>query len=53
MCAGICEAHKRYGTLALNELLEPAIHMASEGFETGWDLTLYAANLFDAFRQDP
>jgi len=53
VCAGICEAHKRYGTLPLKALIEPAIHMASEGFEAGWDLTLYAANLFNAFSEDP
>lgn len=53
LCAGICEAHRRYGTLTLEELLEPAIHFASEGFESNWQLTLYAANLFNAFSEDP
>lgn len=43
-CAGLCEAHRLYGTRPLAELLEPAIHLASEGFEPGWHVTLYAAN---------
>jgi len=53
LCAGICAAHQRYGSLPLEELLEPAIHLASEGFESNWHLTLYAANMFDAFSEDP
>ena len=52
-CAGFCEAHKRYGVLPLEQVLEPAIHLASEGFEANWYLTLYAANQYDSFNEDP
>ena len=52
-CAGLCEVQKRYGTLPLEQVMEPAIHLASNGFETNWHLTLYAANRFDALSQDP
>ena len=52
-CAGLCEAHKRYGVLPLEQVLEPAIHLAVEGFETDWYLSLFAANSFGAIEQDP
>ena len=52
-CAGLREAHKRYGVLSLEQVLEPAIHLASEGFETDWYLTLFAANTFDRIEPDP
>jgi gamma-glutamyltranspeptidase / glutathione hydrolase len=51
-CAGMCEAHKLFGTLPLEQLLEPAIHMAMEGFEAGWHITLYAANDWEAINLD-
>jgi gamma-glutamyltranspeptidase/glutathione hydrolase len=52
-CTGLCKAQKRYGRLPLEQVLEPAIHLAMEGFEADWHLTLYAANKFDAISQDP
>jgi gamma-glutamyltranspeptidase/glutathione hydrolase len=51
-CAGFCEAHKRYGRLPLEQVLEPAIHLASEGFEASWHLTLYAANDYESLNLD-
>lgn len=51
-CAGICEAHRRFGTMPLEELMEPAIHLASAGFEAGWHVTLYAANDWEALNLD-
>ena len=51
-CAGFCEAHKRFGTLPFEQVLEPAIHLASEGFEANWFLTMSAANMFDTFNSD-
>jgi len=52
-CAGLCEAHQRFGVLPLEQVLEPAIQLASDGFEANWYLTLYAANSMDAFNRDP
>ena len=52
-CAGLCEAHERFGVLPLEQIMEPAIQLASEGFEANWYLTLYAANSMDAFSRDP
>jgi gamma-glutamyltranspeptidase/glutathione hydrolase len=51
-CAGFCEAHKRFGTLPFEQVLEPAIHLASEGFEANWFLTMSAANMYDTFNSD-
>ncbi|NQW24214.1 MAG: gamma-glutamyltransferase [SAR202 cluster bacterium] len=52
-CAGLCEAHRLYGTLPLEQLLEPAIHFATEGFEADWHVTLYAANDWEHLTLDP
>lgn len=52
-CAGLCLAHERYGRLPLEQILEPAIHLAMQGFETNWHLTLYMANMSEDFRSDP
>ena len=35
--AGLCKAHELFGTMPLEQLLEPAVHYAKEGFEA--DLT--------------
>lgn len=52
-CAGLCEAHARYGKLPLEQVLEPAIHLASQGFEADWYLSLFAANNLESFGRDP
>src|SRR5919202_448379 len=46
-CAGFCAIHKRFGILPLEQVLEPAMGLASDGFETNWHSTLYVANTFD------
>ena len=51
--AGFCEAHKRFGTLPFEQVLEPAIALASKGFEANWYLTMSAANMHDTFDSDP
>ena len=51
-CAGFCEAHSRFGTLPFEQVLEPAIHLASKGFEANWYLTMSAANMYDTFNSD-
>lgn len=43
-CAGFCLAHELYGELSREQVLEPAINLASEGFEANWHLTLWLAN---------
>jgi gamma-glutamyltranspeptidase/glutathione hydrolase len=52
-CAGFCAAHARFGVLPLAQVLEPAISLASDGFETNWYTTLYIANKFDTLAADP
>jgi gamma-glutamyltranspeptidase/glutathione hydrolase len=52
-CAGFCAAQARFGVLPLAQILEPAIGLASDGFETNWHTTLYTANRFDALMADP
>jgi gamma-glutamyltranspeptidase/glutathione hydrolase len=52
-CAGLCAAHQRFGVLPLEQVLEPAIGLASDGFESNWHTTLYVANTFDALAADP
>ena len=52
-CAGLCAVQARFGVLPLAQVLEPAIGLASDGFETNWHTTLYMANRFDALTADP
>jgi gamma-glutamyltranspeptidase/glutathione hydrolase len=52
-CAGFCAAHARFGQLALAQVLEPAIGLAADGFESNWHTTLYLANQFAALSADP
>ena len=51
-CAGLCEAHRRFGSLPLEQILEPAISLASEGFEVSWHGALTAANNFEKWSKD-
>ena len=34
--AGFCMAHNKYGSLPLEQVMEPAIHHAEQGFEVDW-----------------
>ena len=34
--AGFCMAHQRYGSLPLEQVMEPAIHLAENGFDVDW-----------------
>lgn len=52
-CAGFCAAHQRFGTLPLEKVMEPAIGLASDGFETNWHTTLYVANRMESLAADP
>ncbi len=52
-CAGFCTAHRLYGSLPLEQVLEPAIHLAREGFYANFHLTLEMANDFAKIQRDP
>ncbi len=45
--AGFCLAHERYGSLPLEQVLEPAIHHAEEGFEIDWHTFYQIASEID------
>ncbi|MBI4640029.1 MAG: gamma-glutamyltransferase [Candidatus Tectomicrobia bacterium] len=51
--AGLCLAHKRFGTLPLEQVMEPAIHYAEHGVEASWYTTLMIANSMDSFLRYP
>jgi gamma-glutamyltranspeptidase/glutathione hydrolase len=51
--AGFCEAHAQFGALPLAQVLEPAIDLAGEGFESNWHTTLFVANKMGELQQDP
>jgi gamma-glutamyltranspeptidase / glutathione hydrolase len=52
-CAGFCEVHRRYGRLPLAQVMEPAISLASDGFEANWHTTLFIANRVPTLNEDP
>lgn len=52
-CAGLCAVHARFGSLPLEQILEPAIGLAQDGFESNWHTTLYIANAVESLRTDP
>ncbi len=45
--AGFCLAHDRYGSLPLEQVMEPAIHLAEEGFEVDWYTAVTIATEMD------
>lgn len=51
-CAGLCEAHSRFGSLPLEQVVEPSVALASDGFHSNWHLTLYTANNPEMFGKD-
>jgi gamma-glutamyltranspeptidase/glutathione hydrolase len=51
--AGLCLAHRLYGSLPLSFLLEPAIHYAWHGFEVHWYLALCISNAMADLRLFP
>jgi gamma-glutamyltranspeptidase/glutathione hydrolase len=52
-CAGFCAVHQRFGVLPLEQVLEPAIALASDGFASNWHTTLYMANSVETLQADP
>jgi gamma-glutamyltranspeptidase/glutathione hydrolase len=51
--AGFFLAHKRFGTLPMEELLAPAIEFADKGFQVSWRLADRFERLADTFRKYP
>ena len=47
--AGMCKAHEMFGTLPLEQLLEPAIHYAGDGFEVDGTTCLMIAQAMADF----
>ena len=47
--AGLCDAHKLFGTLPLEQLLEPAVHYAENGFTSDWFTSLCISDAMASF----
>ena len=45
--AGLYKAHQKYGKLPWNELVDPAVQQAKNGFEFNWSLNRAAENFAD------
>ena len=51
--AGLCRAHELLGTLPLEQVMEPSIQYAQEGFEAYWALTLIIATNMKQLQRFP
>ena len=51
--AGLTLALERYGTMALADVMRPAIELAAEGFEADWYLSLYHAKFIEELTAFP
>jgi gamma-glutamyltranspeptidase/glutathione hydrolase len=51
--SGLCLAHTMFGKLSLQQVMEPAIALAEEGFPVSWYLSLCIANAMDVLRRSP
>ena len=51
--AGLCLAHKLYGTLPVQQVMEPAIALAEDGHEVNWFLSLAIGNSMDVLGRYP
>ena len=50
---GLCTAHELMGKLPLEQVLEPAIHLAQDGFDVYWLLTLMIGSSMDGLQRFP
>ncbi len=51
--AGLCRALERYGTIDLDQALQPAIALAEQGFPVDWSLALHLASGAREMRKFP
>ena len=51
--SGFCVAHERYGSLPLEQVMEPAIHYAEGGFEVDWYTAVTIASQMDIIVRYP
>lgn len=51
--AGFTLALEKFGTMSLEELIEPAIHLAEEGFPVSYAVSQKLKNLVDEFKKYP
>ena len=49
--SGLCVAHKLMGKLPLEQVMEPAIHLAQDGFEVYWLLSLMIGSSMDGLQR--
>ena len=49
--AGLCKAHERYGVLPLEQVMEPSIAYAADGFDVSWYLALCITNAMQGFQR--
>jgi gamma-glutamyltranspeptidase/glutathione hydrolase len=52
-CAGLCLAHELYGRLPREDVLAPAIHLASEGFAVNWVIASWLARTASRVKRHP
>ncbi len=53
MVAGMCHALEKYGTMGLDEVLQPAISFAEEGFPVDWLRGMLIASQQKTIERDP
>ncbi len=51
--AGLCKAHELFGELPLEQVMEPAIHYAKEGYDVYWLLSLMIATNMEQLQKFP
>ena len=51
--AGLCVAHEHLGKLPLEQVMEPAIHLAQEGFDVYWLLSLMIGSSMAGLQRYP
>jgi gamma-glutamyltranspeptidase/glutathione hydrolase len=51
--AALCEAHARYGRLPLDQVVEPAVRLAADGFPVSWFTAAFIASDAMSLLRDP